>query len=86
MYVLRRFSLLNQIFFSFKKIINFDETINSLKVNVTLNENEDYCTIIQSSSSNRQLFQIVTHKCDSNTNNSYPLCRLKRKILFEFHF
>ena len=61
-----------------KKVINYDENSSSVKVNLTLNSNEDYCTMIESSSIDRQLFQIVSHRCDSQETNVYPLCRLQR--------
>ena len=66
-----------------KKVINSND-IFPIDVNSVNNNNEDYCTIIQSSGGNPSSFGIYAHRCDDGSIKGYPLCRLLRNIYFYF--
>jgi hypothetical protein len=46
----------------------------------SVNNDDDYCTIIQSSAGNPSSFGIYGYRCDDASIRGYPLCRLKRRI------
>lgn len=64
------------------KIINYNEELFSINVNSVVNNDDDYCTIIQSRGENPQSFSIYAHRCDDDNIRGYPLCRLNRLFLF----
>ena len=76
-----------------KKVINYSEESFSINVSSVINNDDDYCTIIQSSSGNIPSFSISAHRCDDDSIRGYPLCRLirmfsmkKKKISLFFVF
>ena len=63
-----------------KKIIDLNEA--SFQINVNSVNDDDYCTIIQSSGGNTQSYGIYAHRCDDASIRGYPLCRLLFFIYF----
>ncbi|CAF1124596.1 unnamed protein product [Rotaria sp. Silwood1] len=57
----------------------FDINVNSL------NNDDDYCTIIQSSGGNPQSFGIYSHRCDNQYISGYPLCRIIPSLIDQQH-
>ncbi len=67
-----------------QKMINLNEELFKINVNSVNNNNDDYCTIIQSNGGNSQSYQIYAHRCDDTSIRGYPLCRLIRMFTFLF--
>jgi hypothetical protein len=70
------------IHFSFKlKVINYNEATFPINVSSVTND-DNYCTIIQSSGANPQSFGIYSYRCDDDSVRGYPLCRLLRMLKY----
>ncbi len=67
-------------------MINYNDISFTIDVNSVNNNDDDYCTIIQSSNGNPSSFGIYAHRCDDGSIRGYPLCRLLRIILFSLFF
>ncbi|CAF2040937.1 unnamed protein product [Rotaria magnacalcarata] len=71
---------INRIQFWESNITNPNDQSFEIKVN-SVNNDDDYCTIIQSSGGNPQTFGIYSHKCDDRSIRGYPLCRLIPSVI-----
>jgi hypothetical protein len=69
-----------------KKVINYNGATFDINVSSVNNNNDDYCTIIQSSGGNPQSFGIYAHRCDDDSIRGYPLCRLIRMFNYFMRF
>ncbi|CAF1112160.1 unnamed protein product [Adineta steineri] len=66
---------INQIKQWESNVISYNQ---SFEINITsvINEDDDYCTVIQSNGSNLQSIKIYNHRCNDTSIYAYPLCRL----------
>ncbi|CAF4100035.1 unnamed protein product, partial [Adineta steineri] len=74
---------INQIKQWQSNIINYNENIFQINVTSFNNSQDDYCTIIQTSPANPQLFTIYAQQCNDINTIAYPLCRLTPSVMNE---